>query len=340
MPIRTTLPYKILLVKESGYLFAKGYRLFEHILSTGQSCYIGSIPDSKYGLLAKFSLTRRFFRAEITGLYELEDGSLIAIAKKGLFKKATGSSCFKKCFSVPRGSKPLNLCILPNGHIFFGEYYMNMEKQSVHVYCSVDNGDTWNVVFTFEEGNINHIHGLFYDKYTNRMWCLTGDRENECIIGYTEDEFKTFVEVFRGGQEYRACQLFFYPDFLVYATDSQYMKNTIKKVDRITMEITPLCEIQGTAIKGRQINNEAFISTTIEPSEVNKDHSAHVWLTHDGLQWSDIFAAGKDRWPAILQFGTFEFPQYCEALDNLYAYGRALKDYDGHTIIFKNIKNE
>lgn len=333
MSVSTTFPYKILLVKEGGYIYAKGYRLYEHDLSTGKSCYIGCIPDAKYGLWAKFKLTRRFFRAEITGLYPLTDESLIAIAKKGLFKLDKGASRWKKCFVTPRGSKPLNLCTLPNGHIYFGEYFMNMEKKSVHVYCSIDNGETWNVAYTFAECNINHIHGLFYDKYTDRMWCLTGDRENECIIGYTDDEFKSFVEVFRGGQEYRACQLFFYPDYLVYATDSQYMKNTIKKVDRKTLEITPLYEIQGTAIKGGQMNNVAYISTNVEPSEVNKDQHAHIWLTRDGLQWNDIYSGEKDIWPVILQFGSFEFPRYSTSIEDIiYASGRALKNLDGQSL--------
>ena len=47
----------------------------------------------------------------------------------------------------------------------------------------------------------------------------------------TEDEFKTLVEVFRGGQDYRSCLLFFYPDFIVFATDSQYQQNFIKSID-------------------------------------------------------------------------------------------------------------
>ena len=336
MSVSTTLPYKILLVKEGGYIYAKGYRLYEHDSSTGKSCYIGCISDAKYGLFARFKLTRRFLRAEITGLYPLEDGSLIAIAKKGLFKLAQGASRFEKCFSTPRGSKPLNLCVLPNGHIYFGEYFMNIEKKSVHVFCSIDKGETWSVVYTFEEGNINHIHGLFYDKYTERIWCLTGDREKECIIGYTDDEFRSFVEVFRGGQEYRACNLFFYPDYFVYATDSQYMKNTINKVDRKTLEITPLYEIQGTAIKGGQLNNMAYLSTTIEPSEVNKDRFAHIWLTRDGIKWKDIFNGEKDIWPAILQFGTFEFPLYYESSDYiLYTSGRALRGVDGKSVLIK-----
>ena len=336
MNSKTLFPYKILLVKDAGYIYSKGYRLFEYDETIGRSTIIGIIPDRKYSLLAELSLTRRFFRAEITGLYELQEGSLIAIAKKGLFKKAADSSRFKKCFSVPRGSKPLNLCVLPNGHIFFGEYFMNMEKKSVHVYCSVDNGETWNAVYTFEEGNINHIHGLFYDKYTDQMWCLTGDRENECIIGYTEDEFKTFVEVFRGGQEFRSCQLFFYPDYITYATDSQYLKNHIKKIDRKSLEITDLCKIQGTAIKGRQTGDGCMLSTTVEPSEVNTDRYSHLWFSRDGLIWEELFSAKKDSLPAIMQFGSIEFPEYkCEVGTQIYCSGRALRRYDGKSLIIK-----
>lgn len=329
-----TLPYKILIVLTHEYIYSRGYRLYKHVNDSQKDFFLGAIDDKKYYFLSKYKLLRRFFRAEITGLYLLNDGSMLALAKKGIFKRTADSKNFKKCYSIPRGSKPLNLCCLPNGHIFFGEYFMNMEKKSVHVYCSVDNGDTWNVVYTFEEGNINHIHGLFYDKYTDRMWCLTGDRENECIIGYTEDEFKTFVEVFRGGQEYRACQLFFYPDFFVYATDSQYMKNTINKVDRKSLLITHLCEIQGTAIKGRQVGDTSMLSTTVEPSEINKDRQSHLWYSKDGLKWKELYAAKKDSLPAIMQFGSIEFPDYNTDLESrVYFSGRALKGFDGKSMI-------
>ena len=337
MPNQTVFPYKILLIKNGGHIYSKGYRLFEYNNDTGKSCFMGCIPDKKYGLLAKSKLTRRFFRAEVTGLYQLKDGSLITIAKKGLFKWVPNSSGFKKCFSVTRGSKPLNLCILPNGHIYFGEYFMNTEKKSVRVFTSLDNGDNWAVAYTFAEGNINHIHGLFYDKYTDRMWCLTGDRENECIIGYTEDEFKSFVEVFRGGQEYRTCQLFFYPDSFVYATDSQYMKNTINKVDRNTLVITPLQELQGTAIKGRQVGNASMLSTTVEPSEINKDTQSHLWFSHNGTNWKELFAAEKDCLPMFLQFGSLEFPNYqTDSLERICITGRALKGLDGKSMFIES----
>lgn len=317
--------FKTLLFSSEGELSCVGYKL------KGKNGKY-KVADNKYAPLSYFALTRRFLRAEITGLYNLKNGDRVAIAKKGLFLQQQGSKTFEKCFAMPRGSKPLNLCIAPSGNIYFGEYFQNMDKQAVNIYCSEDNARTWHIAYIFEAGQINHIHGLFLDPYTNRIWVVTGDRENECIIGYTEDEFKTFVEVFRGGQEYRSCLLFFYPDFIVFATDSQYIQNKIKKFDRKTLEITELQDIQGSAIKGGQVGNVSFLSTTIEPSEVNKDKYAHLWVTKDGLHWEERYKAKKDWLPSIFQFGTFEFPQYeVDKIDRLYFSGRALKGLDGKT---------
>ena len=306
---------------------SKGYEILFLVHDCCNKKCICQFVD-EYRTFSNFTFTRRLLRAEITGLYVLTDNSMIAIAKKGIFKCEPEGGYSHKVFAIPRGSKPLNLCILPNGHIFFGEYFQNMKKDAVNIYGSEDNGETWRIAYTFESSNINHVHGVFYDKYTNRMWVLTGDRENECIIGWTDDEFKTLHEVLKGGQEYRSCQLFFYKDFIVYATDSQYIENEIRAIDRNTLKITTLAKIQGSAIKGGQTGNVSYLSTTIEPSEVNKDRFAHIWVTKDGLHWEDKFKAEKDSWPSIFQFGTFEFPQNAYQEGRLWFSGRALKGYD------------
>lgn len=317
---------KVLLVNRNRLIIGKGY-----ILEEQGDKY--EVSDGKFYWPSRLALTRRFLRAEITSFYQLANGDRIVVVKKGLFNQKKGEKVFKKCFAMPRGSKPLNLCFAPSGNIYFGEYFQNMEKSAVDIYGSADNGRSWQVVYTFAAGEINHIHGVFYDKYTNRIWVVTGDRENECIIGYTEDEFKAFVDVFRGNQKFRTCQLFFYKDFIVFATDTQYEQNVVKKIDRKTLAITTLQEVQGSVIKGGQVGDVSFFSTTVEPSKVNTDRYAHLWVTKDGLHWEERYKAEKDCWPSIFQFGTFEFPQYygIEKLERLYFSGRALKGLDGKT---------
>lgn len=317
----------------ANYFFC-GYNLYQTNGNADDATYsfCASIED-RFAKFATHSITRRFLRAEVTSFYVLADNSMLAVAKKGIFRRTpAGDAYFHKVFTVPRGSKPLNICILPNGHLFFGEYFQNMSKNSVHIYGSVNNGVTWNTVYTFNAGNINHIHGLFYDKFTNRIWVLTGDRENECIIGYTDNEFKSFHEVLRGGQEYRSCQLFFYNDYIVYATDSQYIENEIRAINRETLDIKTVAKIQGSAIKGGQTGNIAYISTAVEPSDVNQDKFAHIWVTKDGLHWEDKFKAEKDCWPSIFQYATFEFPQNACRNGKLWFAGRSMKKYDGKTM--------
>ena len=324
---------KVIQVSDSDIVISKGDDLIAFNPLDNGCRKIMKVHGWRYSWASHNTLYRRLLRAEVTGLYKCFKSDQIAIVKKGLFLCNKENNIFESCFALPRGSKPLNLCFAPSGNIYFGEYYQNMEKESVNIYCSSDDGRSWNEVYTFAAGEINHIHGLFFDKYSNRIWVATGDRENECIIGYTEDEFKTFVEVFRGGQEYRTCQLFFYKDFIVFGTDTQYEQNVIKKFDRKTLEITELQKVQGSVIKGGQVGDVAFISTTVEPSMVNTDKYAHLWVTKDGLHWEEKFKAKKDWLPHIFQFGTFEFPQYygIEKLERLYFSGRALKGLDGKT---------
>lgn len=328
---------KVIEVNQDGLVAVKGYNFFRYSYATQKWEKYAHINDGINTLFSSFALSRRLTRAEITKYYHLQDGSELCIARKGVFRREPGSSEFTKTFNVTRGSRPMYLCEDVDGGVYFGEYFQNMEKQAVHVYGSQDHGKTWEIVRTFAEGNINHVHGIYMDPYTKNMWLATGDRENECIIGYTKDGFKTFTEVFRGGQEYRTCILFFYKDFIVFGTDSQYQQNELKKFDRNTLEITHLQNVQGPVIRGVQIGDVAMISTDVEPSDVNKDLNAYVWITKDGLQWEELCKGRKDILPPMLfQFGVFDLPAYAPnvRLDKIYVTGKAVKKYGGNTLVF------
>lgn len=322
---------KVLEVHKDYFIGTRGYTLYKYIFKTKKKKVLYKVKSSIYSLLSVLPLTRRFFRAEINSLYNLSDGSKLIIAKKGIYKCPNGEGLFKKCFDIKRGSRPLNICITPNNNIFFGEYYANVEKSNVNVYCSKDKGETWQIAYTFEPGQINHIHGIFWDKYEHCMWIVTGDRENECIIANTKDEFKTLNIVFRGGQDYRCCQIFFYEDYVIFATDSQYMENEIRMFKRGAKEISTLQHVQGSVIKGGQFKNLAFLSTTIEPSKVNRCNESHLWISRNGLNWEDLYSAKKDHYPMIFQFGSIEFPQHYTDEFIMFS-GRALKGIDGSSL--------
>lgn len=330
---------KVIEVNQDGLVAVKGYNFYRYSNEIKKWQKYASISDGVNTLLSSFPLSRRLTRAEVTKYYHLNDGSELCIARKGIFRREPNGTTFTKTFNVTRGSRPMYLCEDNDGSVYFGEYFQNMEKQAVHVYGSHDHGKTWEIVRTFEDGNINHIHGIYMDPYTKNMWLATGDRENECIIGYTNDGFQTFTEVFRGGQEYRTCILFFYEDFIVFGTDSQYQQNELKKFDRKTLEITHLQDVQGPVIRGLQVGEFAMISTDVEPSDVNKDPNAYVWVTNDGLHWEELCKGRKDILPPMLfQFGVFDLPTYAPdaCLDKIYVTGKAVKKFGGHTLVFEN----
>lgn len=329
---------KLLRVDEDRLVATKGYSLYRRKANDNKWERYAYIKDGINSIAASFPIVRRLMRAEITKCYLMKDGAELCIARKGIFRREADEKKLKKVFNVIRGSRPMNICEDKDGCLYFGEYFANMEKEAVHIYKSTDIGRTWDICYTFPKGNINHVHGIFLDPYTQQMWFVTGDRDNECIIGYTDNGFKSVTELFRGGQEYRSCVLFFYKDFIVFGTDSQYQSNVIKCFNRDTLEIVDLKRVQGPVIRGTQVGNVSMISTDVEPSDINKDKNAYVWISYDGLHWKELFHAEKDRWnPTLFQFGVFDLAQYSSDYcgNKVYITGKAVKKCGGNTLVFE-----
>lgn len=330
----TILPFVVLYIEKDGWIVSRGYKLYKYFPETGDMEYFSRLVDSENEKKANCSLTRRLFRAEITHLYHFRDDNWMCIAKKALFKYNKENGLFEKCCIIEKGSRPMNLCQGNDGTIYFGEYCYNPNKKPMRIFQSKDNGDTWDVAYTFEDGGINHIHGIFNDPYTGRLWVATGDDDEACIFGYTEDGFKTLVREYIGTQQYRVCVPLFTPDEIIFATDSQYEQNYIRSIDRKTGEIRDLQAIQGSGIYAVQFGNTMLVSTTVEPSKVNKDQYSHLWYSNDGHSWVEIDAYRKDLLPKeYFQFGSIRFPHYSTDYKSLVYSGRALMKIDGKTVI-------
>jgi hypothetical protein len=325
-------------VEKDIILATRGYNFYIKNYSDTRWHYFGRIKDVKYALFSKIRLISRLFRAEVHFFKSLSNGKLICIAKKGIFIFDEKSRCFKKSFNVIRGTRPLNICEDENGNIFFGEYFNNPERDSVNIYKSIDYGVSWGIAYTFPAKSIRHIHEMCFDNYTNSIWVATGDLDGECIIGYTNDLFRSFNSVLKGGQEYRTCKLLFFRDKIVYGTDSETTVNYLKQIDRNTLKVTDLVTVQGSVINSVKIGDKCFFSTTVEPSEVNKDKNSYVWMYDNETGKCKIIAQyKKDLWNhRYFQFGWCKFPEYAESDSQfLYFHGNALKRIDGSTLRLK-----
>ena len=221
-----------LYVASEFLIVAKGYKLYKYILKSNKLEFFAVINDSKIARLASFSLLRRLFRAEIRCLYRFNSDVWMCIGRKAIFKLDIKTKKFEKCYVIEKGTRPLNLCQANDGTIYFGEYCYNPDMDEIRIFQSKDNGTTWSVAYTFEKGAINHIHGIFQDPYTDKIWVATGDIDKASILGYTQDGFKTFISKYRGSQQCRVCMPLFTKEKIFFATDSQYEQNYIRCIDR------------------------------------------------------------------------------------------------------------
>lgn len=323
-----------LYVTRKKWIVAKGYKLYWYNADTDKLSYFSRLVDKKNGLFSTFSLTRRLFRAEITHLYHFQNDNWMCIAKKALFKYNSANGLFEKCCTIEKGSRPMNLCQAKDGTIYYGEYCFNPERKEMRIFQSKDDGNSWSVAYSFKDGQINHIHGIFTDPYSDKMWVATGDDDVACIFGYTEDGFKTFVRQYEGSQLYRMCVPLFRKKDIIYSTDSQYEQNYIRSIDRETGEVRNLQPIQGSGIYSVQIGTKLLVATTVEPSSVNLDKSAHLWYSENGEDWKEIDAYKKDTWHTVyFQFGSIRFPHYAEEINPIVYTGRSLSRLDGKTAI-------
>lgn len=333
--------FVVLYASSEFWIVSKGYNLYKYNPLDGKRTYFSRLSDSKNRVLSSFRFSRRLFRAEITHLYHFQNDTWMCIAKKGIFRYNKNSKLFEKCCVIEKGSRPMNLCHGNDGTIYYGEYCYNPQRHPMRIFCSKDNGDTWEVAYTFAEGEINHIHGIFNDPYTGRLWVATGDDDVACIFGYTEDGFKTFVKEYAGSQQYRVCVPLFTPDEIVFATDSQYEQNVIRSIDRKTGKVKDWQQIQGSGIYAVQNGNLMMVSTTVEPSTVNTDQSSHLWYSWDGHNWKELISFKKDCLPkTYFQFGSIRFPHYEGESEYMAFHGRAVERLDGKTIIISKSELE
>ncbi len=321
-------------VSEKEWIVCKGYRFYKYYPDIGKMEYFSKVVDDKNALLSRFRLIRRFFRAEITHLYHFQNNNWMCIGRKALFKLNHTTGLFEKCATIAKGSRPMNLCQAKDGTIYYGEYCYNPKRKEMCIMQSKDYGSTWSVAYTFVDGRVNHIHGLFADPYSGKVWVATGDDDCACIFGYTEDGFKTFVPLYEGSQQYRVCVPMFREHDIIYATDSQYEQNYIRSINRKTGEVRNLQAIQGSGIYSVQIGQKMLVSTTVEPSIVNKDKNSHLWYSDDGENWREIATFKKDIWHTqVFQFGSIRFPYYETDSNLLIFHGRALRNLDGRTAV-------
>src|SRR5262249_60361028 len=99
-------------------------------------------PASWRKITTATKLSSRLFRDGFHALAISSTQSMTAAVPGAIVSLRPGESEFHTTHHIIRGTRPLYITAVPNGQIFWGEYFDNAARDEVHIYASNDGGET------------------------------------------------------------------------------------------------------------------------------------------------------------------------------------------------------
>lgn len=310
----------------------------------------------KERLLSRIGIICRLLRFGLRSAILMDDNKILLYISEFIYEYSFSEKKLSGGYKLQDKIRPLNFTQIKgiNGFtdgVVFGGYLSNPTKKPVHIYRRVG-VDKWEIVYTFSEGEINHIHNIVVDKYRDCIWVFTGDFDNSAAIWKVTNDFNTVEKIKFGSQKYRACVAFPMKQGLLYATDTPFADNYIYLLDVETLQLKVIREISGSCIYGCRWQDRYVFSSTVEPDgrsqtlkglmfnrkrgEGIKDNYVHLYCGNFEEGFSDIYKEKKDCYPYIFQFGVFKFPSGINNSDTLYFQPIATKKNDLKLVCIKN----
>lgn len=283
-------------------------------------------------LTASRRLTLRLFRDGFHSLAVLPSGNLVAAVPGAILTLHAGKTEFSVSHQITRGTRPLHFASVPDGQVFFGEYFDNPGRDPVHIYRSNDQGKSWQIVYSFARGEIRHVHNIIYDEWENRLWILTGDYGVECRILRASLDFRRVETMLAGKQQARAVAIVPTKDSLYFSSDTPLERNHIYRLAR-THKLSIVASLPGSSIYGCRVGETLFFSTMVEPSDVNHEYNVCLY-GGDASAWIMLRSWKKDRLPMrFFQYGNAILPDGNNTTEFLALTTIAVEDEDLQTTI-------
>lgn len=320
------------------FYVSKHLRVFRTADEGGTWDPVATLPTSLVRKLAEPSrIACRLLRHEVRSLAVLSDGACVAANRRWVYHCPPGGGPMKPS-KIPIGDVPLMppMCMTVDlkGRVVWGEYGRCKHRRPVRVYVSTDAGRSFELAHAFESHTIDHVHNIVWDDGLKRYWLLAGDKGQHPGIGLFSENLADFEWVVKGQQQHRAVAVFDLGDRLVYGTDTQMEPNAVMSLDKKTGRLRRVFEIDGSCIYACRFGDTYAISTTVEPSRVNRSRNATLWVSRDTEQWFKGFEAPKDRWNATyFQFGSLVLPRGESDRGTILFSGQALRGIDGKLLL-------
>lgn len=288
-----------------------------------------SLPVSRKELLFGWSqVLSRLFRFGVRVAEPLDDTHVIICIGNTLYEVDVETGRVTEGWFCGYGIRPLILSSIKDiesfeDGVYFGGYLSNREKKPVCIYHRIG-VDRWEIIYTFPQGTINHVHNVVADPYRQCIWLFTGDFDEAAAIWKATDGFKTVECVAFNKQQYRGCVAFSLQEGLLYATDSPYAENYVYLMDTVSFSVRPLFPLDGSCIYGCKWRDKFVFSSTVESDGRKsgvwkllyqgnrgagiKDDYAHLYVGNLIGGFDELYKEEKDGLSFLFQFGLFKFP--------------------------------
>ncbi len=282
-----------------------------------------------------FRLAQRLLRFQVTNVIPLSNGEIFVTFDKSVGLVRNGNYQELKGLSRPCRVLRAACALDENGDIFFGEYLANDERGEMRIYKYSAGNDSVETAHTFPPNSIKHIHGIYFDKFTKSLFCLTGDDDKECQILRSCDGFQTTETIGQGDETWRAVSILFDENSYFYGMDAEFRTNHIYKVNRESLERKSLGEVNGTVFYSKQLGKNLFFTTTAENAPSQIENVAALWQIDENDECKMLISFKKDSWhPTLFQFGTIHFPYQNNLENELYFHLVGVKE-DNQTFRLK-----
>jgi hypothetical protein len=237
--------------------------------------------------LRNFSILRRLtIRPECVEMTANEKGDICALSAGRIWLLPSGGKKFKETYKLSnygfcgQGMRNDDIIDINDSTVFFGEYFENPNKVKVRIFKSVNNMVSWQEAYEFKAGQIRHIHAIQKDPYTEKLWVLTGDKDEESMIAWSDNDFKSIVPIGQGSQLWRVCQLVFTEKEIYWGTDT-YSNDVsgIYRWNKKTAELEKLKKIHERVYFATKLANGTIVmSTDCEGTEDESDKLTRLYI--------------------------------------------------------------
>jgi hypothetical protein len=237
--------------------------------------------------LRNFTLFRRLtIRPECVEMIANDNGDICALSAGRIWLLKNGENKFRETFRLvnygfgDQGIRNDGILNADDSVVYFGEYFQNPDRNKVDLFKSRNKMSSWEVAYRFQPKLIRHIHAIQKDPYSDKLWVCTGDDDEESMIAWSDDEFKTIRKIGQGRQMWRVCQLIFTEDDVIWGTDNGSGTDAgIYRWDKETAEIHKYQNIDGAVFYATRLKNGTIVmSTDREGLNIEKDDKTRLYI--------------------------------------------------------------